>query len=294
MPDRVAHFADGTLTFEWKSYVDPEDYFDALNVSIHGIDEEVVAGAPTLKGLADQINALLVGRVVITHTHFDRVAIYQAAGKCKIAPPECTWLNSARVARRAWSELSKSGYGLASVCQRIGYEFQHHDALEDAKAAAQVMVAAIAETGLDVEGWLRRVRQPLDLSKAAEIAREGNPDGPLFRRGSSIHGCTANREARSCRVGSSNWVRGGHECNERDHTGRCGGSGHTADRWSQQKQQTPEGRGANPEGSTNPYFARIRLQRTRPTIDVTPSSVISPRGRGGGRNRPWLYPVQPR
>lgn len=73
------------------------------------------------------------------------------------------------------------GYGLAKVCTRIGYEFQHHNALEDAKAAGHVLLAAMAETGLDLEGMLRRVRQPIDPNKSSSsrVARDGNPDGPL-------------------------------------------------------------------------------------------------------------------
>jgi len=47
--------------------------------------------------------------------------------------------------------------GLANVCRIIGYEFKHHDALEDAKASGQVLLAAIEATGLDVESWLTRV-----------------------------------------------------------------------------------------------------------------------------------------
>jgi DNA polymerase-3 subunit epsilon len=177
----IVRFVAGALSEEWKTYVDPGDFFDDINVSIHGIDEEVVAGAPTFCEVADRVNALLDGQVAVTHTHFDRIAIYQAANRSKVVPPNCTWLDSARVARRAWIELSHSGYGLANVCECIGYEFKHHDALEDAKAAAQVMIAAMVESGLDVDGWLKRVRQPLDLSKVGEtIAREGNPDGQLY------------------------------------------------------------------------------------------------------------------
>ncbi len=115
-----------------------------------------------------------------THT-LTEFALYQAANRCKVLPPNCTWLDSARVARRAWIEVSHGGYGLANVCERIGYEFKHHDALEDAKAAAQIMIAAMAESGLDIDGWLKRVCQPLDLSKAGDkVAREGNPDGQLY------------------------------------------------------------------------------------------------------------------
>jgi DNA polymerase-3 subunit epsilon len=87
------------------------------------------------------------------------------------------------VARRAWKQFAWSGYGLANVCDAIGYDFKHHNALEDAKASAQVLLAAIEATGLDVESWLERVKQPIDPSKIsgpASIRREGNPEGALF------------------------------------------------------------------------------------------------------------------
>jgi len=38
----LAKVENGTLSEEWKTYVDPEDYFDGINVAIHGIDESVV------------------------------------------------------------------------------------------------------------------------------------------------------------------------------------------------------------------------------------------------------------
>jgi DNA polymerase-3 subunit epsilon len=176
----VAHFSAEGLTAEWKTYVDPRDYFDGINTSIHGIDEDVVAGAPTFDQVAVRVNALLSGQIVVTHTHFDRVAVHQAAGKWRVPVPTCRWLDSARVARRAWAELAHGGYGLSSVCQRIGYEFKHHDALEDAKAAGRVLLAAMAESGLDLNQWVQRVQQPLDLINAIPISRDGNPDGRLY------------------------------------------------------------------------------------------------------------------
>ncbi len=43
----AARYANGALIDEWKTYVDPQDYFDGMNVTIHGIHESTVAGAPT-------------------------------------------------------------------------------------------------------------------------------------------------------------------------------------------------------------------------------------------------------
>jgi DNA polymerase-3 subunit epsilon len=174
---------DGVLADEWKTYVDPEDYFDCINVSIHGIDESVVKDSPTFPELADTLRSYLKGTVVVCHTHFDRVAMHQAAQRYSISAPECTWLDSARVARRAWKACAWKGYGLYDVCKMLGYDFKHHDALEDAKAAAHILLTAVSESGLDVEGWLRRVRQPIDptaSSFGSAIRREGNPEGALY------------------------------------------------------------------------------------------------------------------
>lgn len=105
----------------------------------------------------------------------------QAAGRWGIPAPSCAWLDSARVARRTWAECAKSGYGLANVCKMIGYTFDHHNALEDAKAAGHVMLAAMTESGLDLDAIQKRVLQPIDPSSSGSgaITRDGNPDGPL-------------------------------------------------------------------------------------------------------------------
>jgi DNA polymerase-3 subunit epsilon len=179
----LARYKNGSLVEEWKTYVDPEDYFDGINISIHGIDEATVNGSPTLPGIASCLCDHLCGRVSVCHTHFDRVAIRQAFTKYDLPVPSCTWLDSARVARRTWAEFARGGYGLKNVCEFLGYDFSHHDALEDAKAAAQVLLAAMAKTDLDVAGWLNRVERPIFSSPTSQqpgIARDGNPEGSLY------------------------------------------------------------------------------------------------------------------
>ena len=116
----IARFRNGTLADQWKTYVDPQDHFDAVNVSIHGIDASIVEGAPRFGALAGRIQHAIHNAVVVTHTAFDRLALHQARTKCHAPPFACTWLDSACVARRTWRELSKSGYGLSNVCKMIG------------------------------------------------------------------------------------------------------------------------------------------------------------------------------
>ena len=58
-----------------------------------------------------------------------------------------------------------------------------HDALEDAKAAGHILLAAMARSGLGIEDWIKRVTKPIDpeqASSGAAIRRDGNPEGSLF------------------------------------------------------------------------------------------------------------------
>lgn len=179
----LAKFSNGKIVEEWSSLLDPEDYFDEVNISIHGIDSQMIAGKPKLPKLASTLNDYFSKNVCVCHTHFDRVAIKKAYSKYGLTLPEITWLDSARVVRRTWKEFSHKGYGLSSVCEKIGYTFKHHDALEDAKAAGFILVAALSESELGIHDWLMRVNQPIDPSRSstgASIQRSGNPDGDLY------------------------------------------------------------------------------------------------------------------
>lgn len=171
------HFKDGSLQEEWKTYVDPEDFFDEINVSIHGIDEATVKGAPKLRDIVGRIYSYLDGRIAVCHTHFDRVALHEACAKYELRVPTCTWLDSSRVARRTWDQCAYSGYGLENVCDIIGYQFVQHDALEDAKAAAHILLAAIEKTGMDLQQWLERVEQRIH---PYNISQDGNPEGAFY------------------------------------------------------------------------------------------------------------------
>ena len=138
----IAKFADGNLVSEWSTLIDPEDYFDEVNISIHGIEPQMVKGQPKLPDIAGVLRGYLENGVSVCHSNFDRIALARAFAKYKLSPISTSWLDSARVARRTWKDLAQ-GYGLKNVCNKIGYEFRHHDALEDAKAAGHVLLAAL-------------------------------------------------------------------------------------------------------------------------------------------------------
>ena len=177
----IVQVRDGEIRDRWQSLIDPEDWFDELNISIHGIDERKVRDSPTLPQVRGVLRERLRGSVVVSHTSFDRVAFERAMTRYSLEQLQVTWLDSAKVVRRAWPDrFGRKGYGLNKVAEALGINFNHHDAVEDARAAAEIVVRACVETETDIEGWLRRVDRPIFPGTTASAKREGNVDGVLF------------------------------------------------------------------------------------------------------------------
>ena len=184
----IVHVREGIIEDQWKTLINPEDWFDPWNESIHGINETDVKNSPILPEVRSELRARLRGSVLVSHTAFDRVAFERALTRYDLEQLQVTWLDSAKIARRAWPErYGRSGYGLKNIAKDLEISFRHHDTLEDAMAAAEIVLRACAATDTDIEDWLRRVERPIfqpitrsSSSSKLPTKREGNMDGALF------------------------------------------------------------------------------------------------------------------
>lgn len=179
----AAKFQDGVLVAEFSALIDPEDFFDFINVSIHGINEQDVQGKPTFSEIANDLLAFIGDSICACHTSFDKTSLRRAFNKYSLPQPDILWIDTARVTRRTWPEFSQRGYGLANVCKKIGYEFQHHDALEDAKACGQILLAAVEHSGISIDDWVTQANRRMPSYQrqySPEEKPDANLDGYLF------------------------------------------------------------------------------------------------------------------
>lgn len=129
-----------------------------------------------LPQLYDALAARLHGRIVVCHTAFDRVSLTRACEKYQLVGPAVTWLDSARIARRAWPDhCGQRGYGLKDLGKILSLTFTAHVAVEDARAAGLVVLRAMADSGLSLTDWLARVGLPI----FPHASLSGDPEGPL-------------------------------------------------------------------------------------------------------------------
>lgn len=159
--------------------IDPDDYFDPWNVSIHGITSERVRGLPRFCDLHSDLASRFKESIVVHHDPFDRVAIQRACSRYNLGEINPLWLDNQRVVRRAWNEFSKSGYSLRNLAKVFEITFEAHDALEDARATDIIFRRAVSETGISPIEWLDHIHilKRYSSDSRERIDRTGNEQG---------------------------------------------------------------------------------------------------------------------
>ncbi len=167
----IVGFRDGSEVFAYETLVDPCDEFSPFNTRIHGISCDHVVGQPTFAHIHAIVDGHLTGQVTVAHSSFDKGALAAACRVHDRQPIEATWLDSVRVARRAWPALSS--HRLNVLSRFLGVPHKHHDALSDARAAGMVIVKAIDHTGIALADWLK------PATPRGSAAPKAATDGPL-------------------------------------------------------------------------------------------------------------------
>lgn len=149
----------------------------------------MVAGAPAFDQLLPVLEQTLEGPTVYQHSGFDRSAIRASCAAVNRSEPNWDWQNSVTVAHRAWPELKgNGGLGLTSLKIYLGLLFVHHDAGEDARAAAEDVLLA--------EG-ARAPRKPSRLEEPSELIEEF-PETTSVRAVSVQSASTTIRQSEPC------------------------------------------------------------------------------------------------
>ena len=149
--DRVTEVAavvveDGRIDDAFQSLVNPGRPIPSRITALTGISNEMVAGAPAFRDIADALALTLAERTFVAHNatfdwsflsmEFERVARPAAL----IGTPVCT----VRLARRVLAHLPRRN--LDSVAWHYGVTIDgRHRALGDARATAQVLLALLRD-----------------------------------------------------------------------------------------------------------------------------------------------------
>ncbi|WP_035984949.1 3'-5' exonuclease [Leptolyngbya sp. KIOST-1] len=108
---------------------------------IHGITWAQVANQPNFAEHWPEIAAVLAGAEFFAahNAPFDRGVLYACCRAYDIVPPAPEFVCTVKLARQAWNIRPTK---LPNVCDYLGIPLNHHDALSDAEACAQIAIAS--------------------------------------------------------------------------------------------------------------------------------------------------------
>ncbi|MDQ0825263.1 DNA polymerase-3 subunit epsilon [Arthrobacter sp. B2I5] len=122
------------------------DHFDYHNVRIHGITPADVAGTPRFGELFPEIGAFIGDDVLAAHNAaFDLGVIRSALEVSGLPGPAYDYVCTVMLSRRCYSLVSNS---LPFAAEEAGVPLvNHHDAAEDARACAGILIDIAARNG---------------------------------------------------------------------------------------------------------------------------------------------------
>lgn len=112
---------------------------------IHGIEWRHVAAQPIFQQLWPKLGDIFSGAGFLAahNAPFDRGVLGACCAAAGLIPPPQPFLCTVRLARKTWNLKPAR---LPNVCDYLGIELNHHEALSDAAACAKIVLAA-AKTG---------------------------------------------------------------------------------------------------------------------------------------------------
>lgn len=135
------------------SLVNPEQPFDYFNSMLTGIDEEMVAAAPTFPELWPTIEPILSSGILVAHNaSFDMMVLKKCLQAYGIP-----WRNRVQgictvlMGRRLLPHIS---HKLNDLCAYYGIDLNHHRADSDSLACAQILLRYLA-SGADPAPHIR-------------------------------------------------------------------------------------------------------------------------------------------
>ena len=126
---------------EFYSLIQPETYFSARNTAIHGIREQDVAQAPKYPEIWAQVAPLFTeDKLVVAHNApFDHGVLQGTLAYYGIEAPHYMLLDTVRSSRQLFPHFRN--HKLNTVAENLGITLDHHhNALDDAVAAAQILI----------------------------------------------------------------------------------------------------------------------------------------------------------
>jgi len=134
--------------------------FDYHNIQVHGITPDDVINKPTFNQLWARICPHLENKIVIAHNAaFDMSVPRSILQEYSLPLPQFKHACTVQIAKKTWP--GEENYKLNTLAHKFHIDFEHHNALHDARTCAKIAILAGQE--LKIDNFLQ-LMQMLNLS----------------------------------------------------------------------------------------------------------------------------------
>jgi DNA polymerase III subunit epsilon len=137
---------EGKIRSKHHWYIRPVPFrFSSMNINIHGITPEMTKDAPTFNLLWPKLEPLFENNIIIAHNaSFDMAVLRHTLDQFNISYPNSSYFCSMKLYQKMTPD--SISYRLPMLSKSIGFEFKHHDALEDSLACSKLMINALEKS----------------------------------------------------------------------------------------------------------------------------------------------------
>jgi DNA polymerase-3 subunit epsilon len=170
----IAVVKNGEIEKTYSYLIKPfPNYFEPINVGIHGIKPDMVKNSPTLQELWAEIYPIVRGKPLVAHNApFDKSVLRSSIEAYDMECPNFEFYCSHKISKSLLPGLTN--YKLSTVCQKLDIALNHHEALSDAEGCAKIVlelakqnnVRSIDELNQMVTSGKKKISVPNDSPSA--------------------------------------------------------------------------------------------------------------------------------
>ncbi len=150
------------ITEEWYRLIKPKSMnFDKGCMRVNGIHPEDVENEKPFSVYWEEVAEYLEGRIIFAHNApFDMGVLASALDVYDLPDISFLYGDTVSLSRTLWKELPN--HKLNTVAEHLGFEFRHHQAMDDARACELIVRKAMEMTEAEtVETMMDALQVPL-------------------------------------------------------------------------------------------------------------------------------------
>jgi DNA polymerase III subunit alpha, Gram-positive type len=161
---------EGAVQDEYSTFVKTKQALSAFTTQLTGITEDDLVGAPSIEAVMKEFKVFRKGAVLVAHNaSFDLAHLYHIEKELGIFVAEAPSIDTLNLSRALYPELK--AYNLKAMAKHLKVELaQHHRAIHDTRATAQILLKELQELYTKQIQYLDEINQLIDQDNAYKLA----------------------------------------------------------------------------------------------------------------------------